>query len=41
MIFSVQQSDIPNILIHQLESFFPIGDEERVCINKQLGGGYF
>lgn len=38
MIFSVQQSDIPNILIHQLESFFPIGDEERVCINKQLGG---
>lgn len=38
MIFSINQSEIPDILIHQLESFFPIGEEERVCINEQLGG---
>lgn len=41
MIFSINQSEIPDILIHQLESFFPIGEEERVCINEQLGGGAF
>ena len=32
MIASVPQSDIPSILIHQLESFFPIDEEERACI---------
>ena len=32
MITSVPQSDIPSILIHQLESFFPIDEEEKVCI---------
>lgn len=41
MITSVPQSDIPAILIHQLESFFPISDEEKECINEKLGGGLF
>lgn len=36
MKYSVPQEDIPTILIHQLESFFPIGEEEKVCINEQL-----
>lgn len=40
MIFSINQSEIPDILIHQLESFSPIGEEERVCINEQLGGAF-
>jgi len=41
MITSVPQSDIPAILIHQLESFFPISDEDKECINERLGGGTF
>ena len=40
MITSVPQSDIPAILIHQLESFFPISDEEKECINAKLGGRF-
>ena len=38
MITSVPQSNIPAILIHQLESFFPISEEEKECINERLGG---
>lgn len=38
MITSVPQSDISAILIHQLESFFPISDEEKECINERLVG---
>ena len=38
MIFSVKQAEIPAILIHQLESFFPIDESEKVCINQQLEG---
>ena len=41
MIISVPQSDIPAILIHQLESFFPISDEEKECINEKLRGALF
>lgn len=41
MITSVPQSDIPAILIHQLESFFPISDKDKECINERLGGGAF
>ncbi len=32
MITSVSQSEIPSILIHQLESFFPVNEEEKACI---------
>ncbi len=32
MITSVSQSEILSILIHQLESFFPINEEEKACI---------
>ena len=38
MIFSVKQAEIPDILIHQLESFFPIDESEKDCINEQLRG---
>ncbi len=38
MITSVPQSGIPAILIHQLESFFPISDEEKECLKERLGG---
>ena len=38
MIFSVNQSEIPAILIHQLESFFPLSEEEKVCIQSVWGG---
>lgn len=38
MIFSVKQAEIPVILIHQLESFFPISDEEKTCVYDQLTG---
>lgn len=38
MITSVPQSDIPSILIRQLESFFPINEEEKLCINGRLKG---
>ena len=38
MITAVPQSNIPVILIHQLENFFPINDEEKKCINSLLGG---
>ena len=41
MITSVSQSDIPAILIHQLESFFPISDEDKECINERLEGTLF
>lgn len=41
MITSVPQSDIPAILIHQLESFFPISVEEKECIIEKLGGALF
>lgn len=41
MIISVPQSDIPVILIHQLESFFPINEVEKRCINDQLKGVLF
>ena len=41
MITSVPQSDIPAILIHQLESFFPISDKDKECINERLGGTLF
>ena len=40
MITSVPQSDIPAILIHQLECFFPINEEDKECIIERLGG-YF
>ena len=40
MITSVSQSDIPAILIHQLESFFPISEEDKACINEKLGGHF-
>ena len=32
MIFSVNQLDIPGILIHQLEGFFPLKEDEKECI---------
>jgi serine O-acetyltransferase len=38
MITSVPKSDIPAILIHQLESFFPICEKEKECINERLEG---
>ena len=38
MIFSINQSEIPAILIHQLESFFPINEEEKLCISGRLKG---
>ena len=41
MIISVPQSDIPAILIHQLESFFPISEKDKECINERLGGALF
>lgn len=37
MIISVPESNIPVILIHQLEGFFPIDEREKECINEQLG----
>ena len=36
MITSVPQSDIPSILIHQLESFFPINEKEKLCITGRM-----
>ena len=36
MKYSVPIKNIPTILIHQLESFFPIGEEEKACIDEQL-----
>lgn len=41
MITSVPQSDIPAILTHQLESFFPISEEDKKCISERLGGALF
>ena len=38
MITSVPQSEISPILIHQLEGFFPLSDDEKKCINDKLGG---
>ena len=38
MITSVIQSEIPSILIHQLESFFPLNEDERQCIKDNLVG---
>ena len=38
MITSVQKSEISGILIHQLESFFPINEEEKTCIIDHLEG---
>ena len=32
MITSVSQSEIPSILIHQLESFFPVDEKEKECV---------
>lgn len=40
MITSVPQSDISAILIHQLEGFFPLSDDEKKCINDKLGGAF-
>jgi len=36
MIISIPKSEVPIVLVHQLESFFPIGELERACINQQL-----
>lgn len=38
MITSVLQSEIPSILIHQLDSFFPLNEDEKKCIKDNLGG---
>lgn len=40
MITSVPQSNIPAILIHQLESFLPISDEKKECVNEKFWGHF-
>lgn len=37
MIFSINQSEISSILIHQLEGFFPLNEEEKKCISTVWG----
>ena len=39
MIYSVEPTEIPAILIHQLEGFFPLSNEEKNCIKTVWGGG--
>ena len=38
MILSINQSEIPALLIHQLEGFFPINNDEKECIISLMGG---
>lgn len=38
MIYSVEPTEIPAILIHQLEGFFPLSNEEKNCIKTVWGG---
>lgn len=40
MITSVPQSDIPAILTHQLESFFPISEEDKNVLVRGWGGTF-
>lgn len=37
MITSVPLGEISSILIHQLESFFPLNEDEIICIKENLG----
>ena len=38
MIFSIQQLEIPTLLIHQLEVFFPLSEEDKTCITSKFWG---
>lgn len=32
MTISIPESEIPTLLLHQLESFFPVNEDDKVCV---------